>query len=276
MLVTPVTLHFRYFGAGPSCGGISRLSVHTLKRGVKVRFRRDVTNAAEKDVTVLTLPTTSDWRAVISAIGDMSNCALQCDGTMDEDYPWPSNVEREGADNLFVEILKLAWTGPPVSDVGKALTVASDGQLVTLRASAGPFTSRRFIQQLLRISETCSLADVIARMPAKGFSLSEIRRGARTAVVLARARQHTAEAQRAWDVLGFEADIERVVASWKQLNPATSANTAIGRAVESSVLRAYLRECVVRQRALPTGSQTLTASMGSSTPWKFTVDFTSL
>ena len=83
------------------------------------------------------------------------------------------------------------------------------------------------------------------------------------------------EAQQAWDLLGFEADIERIVASWKQRNPAASANTAIGRGVESSVLRAYLRDCVVRQRALPTGSQTLTASFGSS-EWKFTVDVTSL
>ena len=275
MHVTPVTLQFRYFGSGPGCGGISRLSVHTLKRGVKVMFGSDVTNAAEKDVTVLTLPTTSDWRAVISAIGDMSNCALWCDGSMDEDYPWPSNMESEGADNLFVEILKLAWAGPPVSDVGKALAVASDGQLTTLRASAGPLTSRRFIQQLLRINKACSLADVIARMPAKGFSLSEIRRGARTAAILARARQHMVDAQQAWDLLGFETDIERIVASWKQRNQATSANAGIGRGVESSVLRAYLRDCVVRQRALPTGSQTLTASFGSS-EWKFTVDVTSL
>ena len=272
--ITPVTLHFRYFGAGPGLGGMSRLSVHTLKRSVKVRFRADVTNAAEKDVTVLTLPTASDWRPVIEAIGDESNCALWCDGSLDEGYPWPAKMETDGADSLFVELLKLAWAGPPLSEIATALAVASDGQLATLRASSGPFTSRRFLQQLLRIKEGLSprsLANVIARMPTKGFGLSEVRRGARAAAVLARAKQHMVEAQQAWDLLGFEADIERVVASWRQRNPATSANTAIGRGAQSSALEVYLREVVVRQRALPTGSHTIGSWTGT-----FTVDFDSL
>jgi len=271
-----VKLGFRYLGAGPELGGVAELSIRVLKGATLVRYRPDVTDEGSEPQIVLDGPGSDDWRSVLRAIDQHQAYALFTDGETGRQYPWPDRMEGAGTAGVFGELVALAWAGPPVSDVALALTKATDRQLLSLHTSAGPFTTRKFLRVMIRCDEALrqagySLGDVVSKASTGQLDLPAIRLGTRRLTALAAAESRLGAARAGWAVFGFEAEIERLMGTWRSQAGATSANTAIRRGAEASAIRGYLEAFVAGHGALPVGRHTVTCSFGASA-WAFSVD----
>ena len=239
-----------------------------------------MTDESSEPQTVLDSPGSDDWRSVLRAIEQHQAHALFTDGETGRQYPWPDRMEGAGTAGVFGELVALGWAGPPISDVAQALTKAADRQLLSLHTSAGPFTTRKFLRVMMRCDEAVrqagySLGDVVSKASKGQLDLPAIRLGTRRLTGLAAAESRLSAARAGWALFGFEAEIERLMGTWRSRSGAASANTAIRRGMEASALRRYLEAFVAGHEALPVGRHTVACPFGAST-WAFSVDLDQL
>lgn len=178
--INGLRLTFEYFGSGPGVSGVSELSIETTATGVRLTVIPDVTDQSIEEATfVVELGRECGWREVVAAINENEVYAFMTLGSMEDEFPWPWDMRFEGPRNLATEMIALAWAGPPLSEVARALATAGDNQLVAMHSEAGSFLGKPFVEGMVTVyafaSETdIELEDLVAEQRGAKLDLSAI------------------------------------------------------------------------------------------------------
>jgi hypothetical protein len=295
----PLILTYTSFGA-PGCGGISRLAIGLTNRG-DIAVIDDLPSEYEgeedsNNITFFnpflvetppgppvrgsefrrtgTVPATRGWRGVIEYLAKNEIIAFGTDGDTSGEYPWPDRMHLEGKASVASDLIAVAWSGPPVRHIARALAILPDDMLEGLRARCGPLSGERTIQPLLRILNmaeemSVSFPEIVARAHRFDFKLNSMLRDVRALGKVIGAEKEAANRRRAWVISPYGPTIDTIIQRWRRANPATSANTQIGQSMRAGSLRMFLEAYVIEHGCLPTGVHKI--EKGHGTP--FNVDF---
>jgi hypothetical protein len=250
-----ITLTGDYFGAGPGLGGIAQITIRQRRARSYIWHRSDLTDRSEPKVLVQTFRSPCSWQDIAMAIA--TNDALQipeCD---------PLRLEVCGAHREVIgEVLALCCSDEPFNRIGQVLARCTLNSLERLRASEKSFLRRPFCRWLVRILHMMEeehedglehLALIIQKLKEDALSLRLIAQEAKQWCRRLRAERRHQEQEIERLLRPFSTSIDLIVAEWRIRNPARSGNEQMGCSIRSGCLRQYLREYVLRERALPSG-----------------------
>lgn len=294
------TLSYHSFGA-PGCGGVSRLSVELTTAGdiaVIDDLPSEYDDEDDSGDIVYLNPTLSKsppakpdagrefrrtgiiaaaqgWRGIINYIAQSEIVAFGTDGDTDGEYPWPASMELEGESSVASDLVAAAWSGCPVFDIARALAGLTDDVLNGLRDRHGSLRSDDIIRPLLRIMNTADeldvpFKDIVARAHRFDFHLPSVLRDINALSKVIIAEKDAAKRRRAWLLSPFSPRIETIIHQWRNMNPATSANTQIGQSMRAGSLKMFLEAYALEHGRLPTGAYKIEKSHG--TPFNVNFD----
>ena len=188
-------------------------------------------------------------------------------------------MEILGPRDAAVDLIAIAWAGPPFLEIASAFAGASDEQLQSwFQENEAGFLDRSFlwkfarIMRVLREYDMCpaDLSRVLAKLPIRRIRLHDVWAGIRLLVMTQESSKKEARLASEWDIFPLQEAIDAMVHKWRVQNPRpkpTSWTTGVfggmvvGRNVQA--LQAYLQKYVATHRALPTGLHVVPVRQGS-------------
>jgi hypothetical protein len=251
------SLSYDFFGA-PGLGGSSRLSITPTSAGTVVtdelpgegpEFRR-------REV----LPAHRGWRGVVDHLIRYSIVAYDTGGSLEGEYPWPYLQLLKGRESIATDMISIAFSGEPVSDVARVLASLDDATLEDLRVRHGSLRSEAFIDEVMRVKHWCDemrvdFDDVIARGPRFGWNFRMTRKDVVALARVSAAEEKAKRLRNCWSLSPFEPRIATLVLAWRRANPATSSNTQMGVSIRSGILQRFLEAYAREHGTLPNGIQ---------------------
>ena len=249
----PLTIRFDYFGS-PGTGGTSLLKLRATEDGIKTSNGVP----AEGLVSEGLVSSAVGWRGVVTFLAQNEACAFYTDGNTNGEFPWPDGMKMKTKENAATDLIAMAWAGEPLVTIATALCRHTDEELTDLRERYESLRGEDFIEGMLRIKRwadelSVDLDDIIARGPRFGFDFRAMRRDVVVLARVVKAEDEAARLRREWCLSPFQSKIDKLVASWRKANPATSTNTQMGRGMQLGALRAFLEAHVLEKGCLPEG-----------------------